>query len=793
MRGRHRVGFGNVSLAKFLLKSGMIRSPVAWLVTLVCWEHSLSPAQEPPAWPILVPATSTDPLAGTLPLQTEGDLSLRLVEANDQFLDAEIRRFSTERKESWLRDAAAPDSFAKSLTSRRERLAALLGLIEEAALQPDPSRRFIHQSWEAGPPTTQDGFTVSSVTWKAFAGVSGDACLLTPEGPIKADVIALPDTNATGEAGAIPPWAFTLARGGARVLIVGLVDRDLNSFQLDQREWIQRSAYVLGRTLTAYELLKISSGIDCLLADRGEVQRPLGIIGYGEGERLALFAGALDERIDSIAVCGSFGPREDLWREPADHNVFGLLREFGDAEIALLITPRALVIEAGSYPVYGYRAVADLELEFTKRPALPGKPGRLATPRATEVESELSHFRALAPSAPVDYIVDPTPVSGETLQSFGKHLGLTIPTTDVTPPRLSQPPHDRVGQLVRHNQELLVESAGARKRYFAELKTDSLEAFQASIETYREKFRTEVIGDFERPLLPAQARSRSYQEGPRTISYEIVLDVMESGGATVMAYGILTLPENFDLSSGERRPVVVCQHGLEGTPADLVGEAGFVSYQSFATRLAERGFITFAPQNGYKYFDLFRLQQFKAQSIGGTLFSIIVPQHQQITNWLAAQPWVDADRIAFYGLSYGGKSAMRIPPLVDRYCLSICSADFNEWVWKNAATDPESLRYSYANKGEYEIFEWNLGGTFNYAEMAALICPRPFMVERGHFDGVAPDEQVAFEFAKVRNLYAAKLGLADQCDIEWFAGPHTIHGVGTFDFLHRHLRWPKPD
>ena len=29
---------------------------------------------------------------------------------------------------------------------------------------------------------------------------------------------------------------------------------------------------------------------------------------------------------------------------------------------------------------------------------------------------------------------------------------------------------------------------------------------------------------------------------------------------------------------------------------------------------------------------------------------------------------------------------MRIPPLVKNYCLSICSADFNEWVWKNAST-----------------------------------------------------------------------------------------------------------
>ena len=91
---------------------------------------------------------------------------------------------------------------------------------------------------------------------------------------------------------------------------------------------------------------------------------------------------------------------------------------------------------------------------------------------------------------------------------------------------------------------------------------------------------------------------------------------------------------------------------------------------------------------------------------------------------------------------------------------------------------------------EYDMDEFNLGSTFNYSEMTALIAPRPFMVERGHFDLVSSDEEVAYEFAKTRHLYEARLGLKDQCAIEWFTGPHTIHGVGTFAFLHEHLNWP---
>jgi hypothetical protein len=86
---------------------------------------------------------------------------------------------------------------------------------------------------------------------------------------------------------------------------------------------------------------------------------------------------------------------------------------------------------------------------------------------------------------------------------------------------------------------------------------------------------------------------------------------------------------------------------------------------------------------------------------------------------------------------------------------------------------------------------WNLGHTFDYAEMAYLMIPRPFMVERGHLDRVGRDPWVAHEYAKVGWLYA-QLGLADRTRLEYFQGGHSINGEGTFDFLHHHLAWPKP-
>jgi cephalosporin-C deacetylase-like acetyl esterase len=309
--------------------------------------------------------------------------------------------------------------------------------------------------------------------------------------------------------------------------------------------------------------------------------------------------------------------------------------------------------------------------------------------------------------------------------------------------------------------------------------------FLADASRNREFFWQNVIGKISAPKVPVNPRTRQIYDKPKWTGYEVMLDVLPD----VFAWGYLLVPK--DLKPGERRPVVVCQHGLEGVPEDTVVDdpkhKGYGPYKAFAARLVEQGFIVYAPHNPYRGQDKFRVLQRKANPLGLSLFSFIIAQHEVTTDWLASLPFVDSKRIAFYGLSYGGKTAMRVPAVVERYCLSICSADFNEWVQKCVTTESP---YSYMFTGEYEMPEWNLGHTFNYAEMASLIAPRPFMVERGHDDGVAPDQWVAYEYAKIRRMYD-KLGIGDRTEIEFFNGPHTIHGVGTFEFLHRNLNWPE--
>jgi hypothetical protein len=284
--------------------------------------------------------------------------------------------------------------------------------------------------------------------------------------------------------------------------------------------------------------------------------------------------------------------------------------------------------------------------------------------------------------------------------------------------------------------------------------------------------------------VPITANTRKIYEEPNWTGYEVLLPLWPE----VYAYGILLLPKA--LGPGERRPVVVCQHGLENRPQDVI-KATLENehyYHELAADLANHGFVVYCPQNPYIGGEKFRQLQRLANPLKVSLFSFILSQHKRMLDWLGRQPFVDAQRIGFYGLSYGGKTAVRVPPLLDQYCLSICSGDFNQWTWKVSRNDEP---FTYIFTYEYEMLEFNLGNCFNYSEMANLMTPRPFMVERGHSDGVSIDPWVAYEYSKVSRHYD-RLGLSDRTRIEYFNGPHTIHGVGTFEFLHHFLQWGEP-
>jgi dienelactone hydrolase len=732
-------------------------------------------------------------LPGTKPLTTEGDLAAKMVAGLREFMLKQIEASVASREKLWQCDFSSPEAYARSVAPNRERLKQCIGAVDPR--QPATGIELVGTMGVAAKVAEGAGYAVYAVRWPVLDGVDAEGLLLQPAGERAARIIAIPDADWTPEmlvglAEGVPPeaqFARRLAENGCQVLVPVLIDRKtgwsgnpkIRMTDQPHREWIYRQAYEMGRHLIGYEVQKVLAAVDQFAGERGKAK--IGVIGYGEGGLLALYAAALDPRIDAAVVSGYFQRREEVWKEPICRNVWALLHEFGDAGVASLIAPRPLIVEASRGPA------------TTKQGSTPGE---LVSPPFASAKAEFDKAAAVYGSLKAQERLkligdgDGPPGRAETLDAFLRALDAGParqpsgnPTADARRGSDPRPRSKRqLDQLAAFTQNLMRQSEYRRAELWSKVNHSSPEAYRKSIEPYREMFRRELIGEVPPPSAPPNPRSRVLYDQPKWTGYEVVLDVWPG----VFAYGILLLPK--DLKAGERRPVVVCQHGLEGRPQDVADPKANNCYHQFAAKLADRGFVVFAPQNPYIGGDNFRVLQRMANPLKCSLFSMIIRQHEAITDWLASLPFVDPDRIGFYGLSYGGKSAMRIPALVPRYCLSICSADFNEWVVKNVTTD---RGYSYMLTGEYEMFEFNLGHLANYAEMAALIAPRPFMVERGHRDGVAPDEWVAYEYAKVRLRYA-DLKLPERTEIEFFDGPHEIHGVGTFRFLHRHLGWPEP-
>ena len=754
----------------------------------------------------------------TEPLDWQGPLDEKMLDGLHVFIDRKIEDSVQARSRFWSRDLSSALNYEKSVAPNRERFRTIIGLIDERVA---PSMERYGDDDNPALVAETPLFRVFQVRWPALAGVTAEGLLLTPLRQPVGRVVAIPDADQTPEAlvGLAPgltadaQFARRLAESGFEVVVPLLTNRaaevsghpDVNYTNLSHREWIYRQAFVMGRHIIGYEVQKALSAIDWF-ERRGDPRAKVGIAGYGEGGLIALYASASDTRIDAALVSGYFSSRQKVWEEPLDRTVWSLLREFGDAEIATLIAPRGLVVEHSTVQVVdGPPAAPD---HWRKAAA----PGVIRTPDFRSVEAEFARIDSLTrPGFQPKHLVSGPggetvgPGSDQALARFTALLGVTLPPRPanhaLNDQRRSFDPqprqHRQVKQLEKRLQELISASGYLRDSFYMNTampaltepvasrvlsaETHSADEFARASKAFRAHLHNEIIGRLDDPLLPPRPRSRRIYDEAKWTGYEVVLDVVPD----VFAWGILLVPK--DIKPGEQRPVVVAQHGYNGLPQQVV-EGDDPYYRNFAARLAERGFVVFAPHNFYRDTDRFRWLDKKAKTQKLTMFSFITAQHQQILNWLSSLPFVAPKRMGFYGLSYGGTTAMTVPPLLEDYALSICSANFNEDIHKSTAVD---RGYSYMYHPTWEVPLFNIGNTFGHAERAYLMIPRPFMVERGHHDGVGMDRWVAAEYAKVRRLYA-QLGIADRTEIQFFNGGHTILADRTFRFLHRHLSWPEP-
>ena len=156
-------------------------------------------------------------------------------------------------------------------------------------------------------------------------------------------------------------WAHGLLHDDGRWLVRGIAAAALATWALSwflpsARRWRGPAGFIALAMVLSVAIvgaLKAATNVDC----------PWDLAGFGGHQpyvplfadrpdylpRAQCFPGAHASSGFAL-VSGYFDSRQKVWQEPIYRNVFGLLEQFGDAEIASLIAPRALVIEHCTAP-----------------------------------------------------------------------------------------------------------------------------------------------------------------------------------------------------------------------------------------------------------------------------------------------------------------------------------------------------------------------------------------------------------------------------------------------------------
>ncbi len=382
------------------------------------------------------------------------------------------------------------------------------------------------------------------------------------------------------------------------------------------------------------------------------------------------------------------------------------------------------------------------------------------------------------------------PARRERIRRMGYPFGLVPAGFETATPRLAEeitrPQELAFGMaLAQHDESVVERSTEDTSKIEAYLLALIPKAAAERERVLREKgaafvakaWHEEVVGKLPVYAGPLRVRGRLHSETASYRATEIVFDALPG----VIGQGVLLEAK----SGARRRPLVILQHGLEGSPEVYFGQARdskeFATYRNFAEDLLAAGFTVYCPQNPYK--GDFRRLQLLAHPRGLSLFAFIEAQYRRMLDYLENLPSVDRERIVYYGLSYGGATALRVPVFDPRFKAIVCAGNFNDWIPK--LIDPQR-KFSYVPTREYEMYEWRQAWVASHAELAALGLrlhkrPIPFFVERGRQDPVGIDEWVSREFARLQG-YAAR---ADLVRIAFFDGPHRVDGAEALPWLRR--------
>ncbi len=328
--------------------------------------------------------------------------------------------------------------------------------------------------------------------------------------------------------------------------------------------------------------------------------------------------------------------------------------------------------------------------------------------------------------------------------------------------------------LEMYFRDYLVNAYPARAAKFWHRDYSSIAAFQTSVEANRKRYRELLAIPGVSAIAPARKVVYSKLPGVEAVWLRVPM----TGG--LEAEGLLAYPAG----RKGRVPLVIAQHGISSFPERVFGQEDPENhYHDYGHALVKAGYAVLAPMNLRTIDSRNRIERL-ARLAGVSLAGLEYARMEALLDAALADPRVDANRVALWGISLGGMATMYWTPLEPRIRCAIVTAWFNHR--RNKMVIPDR-RYScfLETKEEYAfLFGWLR--EFTDADVISLICPRPVLIQHGKKDGIAYWPQVEQEYEQARETYR-KLGIEDRIGIDMHEGVHEIRIDSGLQFLKRWL------
>ncbi len=310
-----------------------------------------------------------------IPADEIKQLRARLENNYDQYYSRRCSQSDEEIAQRWDRDFSALDTYEASVEENRQHFLQLMGGWPWPREDLNPRREQLYEN---------DDLTVYRVFLHSFEDVETDCLLLVPQGITqpRPAVLAQHGLGSTpalacgfvADEGLYHRFGQRLARLGYVVIAPRMIGPQ------DKRQPLYRKAMLMGERLMGAEMFSLSRAVDYLQALDEVDAEHIGMYGLSQGGQSALWLPAVEKRIKVTIISAFFNLR---WQkmvisggenytayidtDEEDKFFYGQLLEFSDSDIASLICPRCVFVEAGRDDKAVYQPMAAEEFGKLKR------------------------------------------------------------------------------------------------------------------------------------------------------------------------------------------------------------------------------------------------------------------------------------------------------------------------------------------------------------------------------------------------------------------------------------------